>query len=867
MLNEAGTAAGGQISVLNLNAGGTLRTNRVRIFAETGSNAFVNFNGGTLKASGIPAQPLISQSGNDYISGSFVTYVYSGGGTIDNGGFNTGTIPTPLTAPTGSGVTSIGVTNGGAGYIGAPAVVLSGGNGLGATAVANINPATGTVTGITVTNPGSGYSPGDVLTATLSGGGATTPATVGTINLAANVGGGMTFTGSGNTTFASTSTYTGATLVTGGGTLTLRSADPAVVNSVAGSINASSGITVGTVASSGKLVQTSTVAISTPVSIVNGSLSGNGTVNTVTISSGAANSIASNNTSTGPLTIGSLTYSGAGAMNLTTSPGTATTPVLPVTTLAANGAANSVTINAANTSGGWANGTYQLVSFTGSIGGTGFPAFTAALTGLGTRQTSSLTNPTGLIDLVIGGDSAVWTGKLSGDWTTTVQAAPKNWALSTSSAPTDYVSGDAVVMDDTATGTTNVNIATANVTPALVSFNNSTKNYSIGSTGGFVIAGTGGMILNGTGTVALNTPNTFSGGVIVNSGTLDLGSTATATSSAVGTGRLTLAQGTTLDNTSGAAVTLPNNPVTLNGDFIFTGTNSLNLGTGAVTINDNATHTNAGTLTINLPGKSLTVGGLISGTSLGLSKDGPGTLVLSGGGTFPGQSRVLQGVLTVAGGTLNFSNGNAPSLAAGNRPNDNTSIFVNSGTLNTTSEIWLGSDANAYGSMTVNGGAVNVGSWLALGRATGGGGAPAGIGLINVNGGTVTIQSNNLTIGSFGVPGSGGLGQVTVNPGGTVATTGNTGVFAGENFTGYLSVLGNGTTQSNVNISAASGNGLIVGNAGGATNSVVNLGQIGATGITNNGRITTPAPSAAVVVVARSISTAARCVRTLITSA
>ena len=76
----------------------------------------------------------------------------------------------PSLCSTGSGVSAVAVSNGGAGYIGAPAVVLSGGSGIGATAVATINPATGLLTGITITSPGSGYAPGDILTATLSGG-------------------------------------------------------------------------------------------------------------------------------------------------------------------------------------------------------------------------------------------------------------------------------------------------------------------------------------------------------------------------------------------------------------------------------------------------------------------------------------------------------------------------------------------------------------------------------------------------------------------------------------------------------------------------------------------------------------------------
>ena len=245
---------------------------------------------------------------------------------------------------------------------------------------------------------------------------------------------------------------------------------------------------------------------------------------------------------------------------------------------------------------------------------------------------------------------------------------------------------------------------------------------------------------------------------------------------------------------------------TFNGNLTFTGTSDLNLGTGAVTMNAGTNPTNPGriTITTNTTGSTLTVGGPVTAV-IGLTKTGPGILNFAGVGLLRDKATVAQGVLKIGGGTMTFSSGTAPSLAAGLNANDNTSIIVNSGTLTTASEIWLGSNTNTYGSLTVNGGTVNVGSWLALARASNG--INGGVGLINSNGGTITIQSNNLTIGSFGTA-AGGTGIVNINPGGTIATTGNTGVFAGENYPGILSVAGNGTTQATLNISTTSGNGL-----------------------------------------------------------
>ncbi len=194
-----GSAAGdGVVGVVNLN-GGVLQAGGLVGTSVSGTkSSFVNFDGGTLRA---------TMNNASFLQGHTAANINQGGAVIDSNGHSI-TIAQNLLAPTGNGVSTISIT--GTGYSGAPAVLITG-DGTGATAVANVDDS-GNLTGITVTNAGVGYSTASITLT--GGGGAVTSGT--TVNLAANVGGGLTKTGSGTLTLTGNNTYNGGSVVSAG---------------------------------------------------------------------------------------------------------------------------------------------------------------------------------------------------------------------------------------------------------------------------------------------------------------------------------------------------------------------------------------------------------------------------------------------------------------------------------------------------------------------------------------------------------------------------------------------------------------------------------------------------------------------------
>ena len=384
----------------------------------------------------------------------------------------------------------------------------------------------------------------------------------------------------------------------------------------------------------------------------------------------------------GALTLAGLTFSGSGTVKVATIGNYTSRPAVNVTAtdgLTVSGGAGSVTLTLSGT-GPTGVGTAHMIHYAGNVGGTGTGAFildTSALIS-GTRATYSLdTSTSGHVDVDYDVDRPVWSGAGDGKWITYANPTPPppataNWTLASNpSTPTNFIANDAAVFDDTASGTTTVDISDADVAPASVTFNNISKNYTL--QGAYGITGSALLTKSGSGSVTLSTANSYTGATTLNAGTLNINN-----AQALGTGTFTISGGTTIDNTSGSAITNSNNNAQVwNGDFTFTGANDLNLGTGAVTLTGNCT--------VTVSANTLTLGGTIDQDVVGriLTKAGAGTLVLAG-------ARTDTGTTTVTGGILRYSTCATPSTG---------SIVINGGDITIDDGVTLTSNSGSNGAI------------------------------------------------------------------------------------------------------------------------------------------------------------------------
>lgn len=341
------------------------------------------------------------------------------------------------------------------------------------------------------------------------------------------------------------------------------------------------------------------------------------------------------------------------------------------------------------------------------------------------------------------------------------------------------------------------------------------------------ISGPGGLSKVGSGTLNLSRANSYSGGTALNAGTITVGNNA-----ALGTGALTMADGTTL-----AA-----------------GANGLSLANAVAT---------AGVGTIDTGANTLTLSGVVSGAG-SIAKVGSGTLVLNGANTYAGGTSLTAGTLragnnaalgtgalamangtTLQAGAANLAIANAVTLAGSNVVDVNGQVLTLGGVISGTGPLSvidsqsLAGDAliltgvNSYtGGTVVTGTTVQVSQDANLGNAAGG---------LTLVGGTLRTTASFTT--ARGVTLGTGSGAIDVATGTTLTSSG---VISGT----ALTKLGGGTLALNGANTHSGGTAL---NAG--TIAVGNAGALGTGALAMAGGTTLQA-AAANLALANAISTA-----------
>lgn len=275
----------------------------------------------------------------------------------------------------------------------------------------------------------------------------------------------------------------------------------------------------------------------------------------------------------------------------------------------------------------------------------------------GTYQGYLSNNTAGFsIDLVITNSlvkTDTWRGNLSGNWDTSTL----NWF---SGGPANYLQGDLVVFDDTLTGTPNVNLTTT-LLPQAVAVNNSSATYVFSGTG--KLSGTTSLNKSGAGTLTLAETggDDFTGGIIVNGGTVILDNT-----NATMAGGLTIISGTVQIGNNDGKGTLPSGGISDEGLLVLNAANNFTIGTPI---------TGGGALVQKGSGKVTLTGANIYSGSTVVSN---GTLALSGAGDL---SSSLQ--LIVNNATFDISAlSQQRTLNAFNVTNSTTTLAVIGGVTN-----------------------------------------------------------------------------------------------------------------------------------------------------------------------------------------
>ena len=385
-----------------------------------------------------------------------------------------------------------------------------------------------------------------------------------------------------------------------------------------------------------------------PVGVAGGaSFGGYGSAGSTTVAAGGT--ILAGNSGLGALTLAGLTFSGAGTVS-----GTPTTTAAP---LVVNGPLVTAGTNTVSlvVPPSLAVGTHHLIqygSLSGSVGDFKFPA---------PVRTMTIANNAPYIDVVVSPTTAypVWTGTGTGEWS--YNSGLGNWKLSSNSTPTDFMANDAVLFDDTVgAGNTAISVGVSNISPGVITFNNSSANYSLTQANGMDI-NTGSLVKTGSGTLTISGSFTFSGGSSLNGGLVSVDSVTSLGTGARSfdggsleyTGDTGTMAGTTTLNAGGGTIGVTNPDTTLTFGGALSGTGSLTkTGDGSlITPLATGTYSNpiqidGGTLGLNYGANAVVLSGPISGASSGVLRlQGTGAsattgLTFTGTNTFTGETHI-----------------------------------------------------------------------------------------------------------------------------------------------------------------------------------------------------------------------------------
>ncbi|MGC4032863.1 MAG: autotransporter-associated beta strand repeat-containing protein [Tepidisphaeraceae bacterium] len=733
----SGLNLNGGITV-NLNNGGTLSGKGTTAIASTLRVSTAAATSTTIQTNSAADVLTLGDTSNDLTGGASDSVLNIGGpGTVvltqasnyaGSVSVNNGTLRLGNATALGSGTGSL---NFGAGSTG---VVQLNGNSI---SVGGLN------SNATPGSPAIENASGGVSTLTVNNGSANTYAGVIRDGAAGQVA--LTKGGNGTLTLTGANTFTGNVSVTAGTLLANNSSGSAT--GVNNTLTASGNATVGGSGTIGSDV------VLTPNARLAPGTGGVGSLHVKSLTLGASTNLDYDITSTASLDqafvdqSGGLTING-GQLNINGGTGVFTT-----------------------------NGVYNLIGYTGSIGGTGVSALTLNALNKNTATnnytfgtaggfvTLSVTNSGGVISYWNTDSSSTWA---TGPWTTaepnaagafasfggggtpitaartvTVSGNKTVGTIAFNSANSFTVTGGSITLDNgvnpafitdsAGSHTVNSDIAIA-AAGNTVTVTGSSDTLTLGG----VVSGSGAISKVGTGTLVLSGNNTYTGGTVLSAGTIAINS------------------GTSLGDASGT--------------LDFAG-GSLKLLADATSTRSYIANTNDSNVTIDTNGHTLThTGNVVQGGigAGGIVKNGAGTLVLGGTNSYTGQTVVNGGTVSVS------SNANlgAPATGAAIALGANT-------TLASTATFALDNAGANARNITVNatGATVDVADTTTLtigGVVSGGPLTKSNTGTLvltnTANTAALNVNAGTLTAGGTAANTNGGLGSgaITLQGGATI---------------------------------------------------------------------------------------------------